>query len=57
VIDEMNRRVGKRVNGTLVAGWIYSDALHIVADTHGTTAFQQGSWMQTTVALRERMAS
>jgi RHS repeat-associated protein len=33
VIDAMNRRVGKRVNGTLVRGWIYSDALHIVAET------------------------
>jgi RHS repeat-associated protein len=36
VIDAMNRRVGKKVNGTLVAGWIYSDALHIVAETDGT---------------------
>jgi RHS repeat-associated protein len=38
VIDAMNRRVGKKVNGTLVAGWVYSDALQIIAETDGTGA-------------------
>jgi RHS repeat-associated protein len=38
VIDAMNRRVGKKINGTLTTGWIYSDALHIVAETDGAGA-------------------
>jgi RHS repeat-associated protein len=36
VIDGWNRRVGKKVNGTLVQGWLYSDQLRIVAETDGT---------------------
>jgi RHS repeat-associated protein len=36
VIDASNRRVGKKVNGTLVAGWLYSGALRIVAETDGS---------------------
>ncbi|HEY2091288.1 MAG TPA: BPSL0067 family protein [Thermoanaerobaculia bacterium] len=35
VIDASNRRVGKKVNGTLVAGWLYSGAQRIVAETDG----------------------
>jgi RHS repeat-associated protein len=38
VIDASNRRVGKKMNGTLVAGWIYSDHLRIVAETDGSGA-------------------
>ncbi|HEV8433394.1 MAG TPA: IPT/TIG domain-containing protein [Thermoanaerobaculia bacterium] len=36
VVDAMNRRIGKKVNGTTVAGWIYSDQLRIVAETDGS---------------------
>jgi RHS repeat-associated protein len=38
VIDAQNRRVGKRVNGALVAGWLYADQLRIVAELDGTGA-------------------
>ena len=36
VIDGQNRRVGKKVNGTLVQGWLYADQLRIVAELDGT---------------------
>ncbi|HEY2092950.1 MAG TPA: RHS repeat-associated core domain-containing protein [Thermoanaerobaculia bacterium] len=35
VIDAANRRVGKKLNGALVAGWIYGDARQIIAETDG----------------------
>jgi RHS repeat-associated protein len=38
VIDAANRRVGKKLNGTLVAGWIYGGHLRIIAETDGTGA-------------------
>jgi RHS repeat-associated protein len=38
VIDALNRRVGKKVNGTVVTGWIYSDNLRVIAETDGTGA-------------------
>jgi RHS repeat-associated protein len=38
VIDGQNRRVGKKVNGTLVKGWLYGDQLRIVAELDGTGA-------------------
>jgi RHS repeat-associated protein len=36
VIDGQNRRIGKKVNGTLVRGWLYADQLHIIAQLDGT---------------------
>jgi len=36
VIDAANRRVGKRVNGTLVEGWLYQDSLNPVAQLDGS---------------------
>jgi RHS repeat-associated protein len=38
VIDGQNRRVGKKVNGTLVKGWLYGDQLRVVAELDGTGA-------------------
>lgn len=38
VIDASNRRVGKKVNGTLTTGWIYGDQLRIIAETDGSGA-------------------
>ena len=35
VIDGQNRRVGKKVNGVLVQGWLYQDALELVAELDG----------------------
>jgi RHS repeat-associated protein len=35
VIDGQNRRVGKRVNGVLVQGWLYQDQLEPVAELDG----------------------
>ncbi|MBI5497757.1 MAG: RHS repeat-associated core domain-containing protein, partial [Deltaproteobacteria bacterium] len=35
VIDARNRRVGKRVNGTLVQGFLYEDQLRIAAEFDG----------------------
>jgi RHS repeat-associated protein len=35
LIDGQNRRVGKKVNGTLVAGWLYSNQSQIVAELDG----------------------
>jgi RHS repeat-associated protein len=37
-IDGRNRRVGKKVNGTLVQGFLYSDQLRIVAELDGSGA-------------------
>ncbi|MEW5878212.1 MAG: RHS repeat-associated core domain-containing protein [Acidobacteriota bacterium] len=36
VIDGRNRRIGKKVNGTLVQGLIYDDQLRIVAELDGS---------------------
>jgi RHS repeat-associated protein len=36
VIDGQNRRVGKKVNGTLVKGWLYGDQLRVVAELDST---------------------
>jgi RHS repeat-associated protein len=36
VIDAQNRRVGKKVNGILAAGWLYADQTRIVAETDGS---------------------
>jgi RHS repeat-associated protein len=38
VIDARNRRVGKKVNGILVQGWLYADQLRIVAELDGSGA-------------------
>jgi RHS repeat-associated protein len=38
VIDGQNRRVAKKVDGTLVAGWLYADQHRIVAEFDGTGA-------------------
>ena len=35
VIDGQNRRVGRKVNGTLVQGWLYQDGLRPVAELDG----------------------
>jgi RHS repeat-associated protein len=34
-IDGQNRRVGKKVNGTLVQGWLYTDHLRVAAELDG----------------------
>jgi YD repeat-containing protein len=36
VIEGRGRRVGKKVNGTLVTGWLYTEQLRIVAELDGT---------------------
>ncbi|MGA7614563.1 MAG: RHS repeat-associated core domain-containing protein [Thermoanaerobaculia bacterium] len=36
VIDGLNRRVGKKVNGTLLQGWLWRNQLQIAAQTDGT---------------------
>ncbi len=36
VIDGRNRRIGKKINGTLVQGFIYDDQLRIVAELDGS---------------------
>jgi RHS repeat-associated protein len=38
VIDGQHRRVGKKVNGTLVQGFLYGDQLRIVAELNGSGA-------------------
>jgi RHS repeat-associated protein len=38
VIDGMNRRIGKKVNGSLVKAWLYRDALEPVAELDGSGA-------------------
>jgi len=38
VVDGQNRRVGRKVNGTLVQGWLYGDQLRIVAELNGSNA-------------------
>ncbi len=36
VIDGQNRRIGKKINGTLVQGWLYRDSLKPVAELDGS---------------------
>jgi RHS repeat-associated protein len=36
VVDGQNRRVGRKVNGTLVQGWLYQDQLRPVAQLDGS---------------------
>ena len=38
VVDGENRRVGKKVNGALVQGWLYKDRLNPVAELDGAGA-------------------
>lgn len=38
VMDGQNRRIGKRVNGTLVKGWLYQNQLNPVAELNGSGA-------------------
>jgi RHS repeat-associated protein len=38
VVDGRNRRIGKKVNGTLERGWLYIDSLSPVAELDGTGA-------------------
>ncbi len=38
VIDPQNLRVGKKVNGALVRGWLYGDQIRIVAELDGNNA-------------------
>lgn len=40
VVDGKNRRVGKRVNGTLVRQWIWSSQLRIAAELNGSGQIQ-----------------
>jgi len=35
-VDGQNRRIGKKVNGTLVQGWLYQNQLNPVAELDGT---------------------
>jgi RHS repeat-associated protein len=36
LVDGMNRRIGKKKNGTLVKLWLYSDALHPIEELDGS---------------------
>ncbi len=36
IVDGQNRRVGRKVNGTLVQGWLYQDQLRVVAQVDGS---------------------
>jgi RHS repeat-associated protein len=38
IIDAWNRRIGKKVNGTLERAWLYKDGLHPVAELNGSGA-------------------
>jgi RHS repeat-associated protein len=38
VIDSQGRRVGKKINGTLVKGWLYQDGLRPLAETDGSSS-------------------
>lgn len=38
VVDAAGRRIGRKVNGVLVQGWLYQDALKPVAELDGTGA-------------------
>ena len=38
VVDGQNRRIGKKVNGTLTTGWLYQNQLTPVAELDGTGA-------------------
>jgi RHS repeat-associated protein len=38
VVDVRDRRVGKKVNGTLARGWLYGDDLRVIAELDGNGA-------------------
>ena len=38
VVDGEGRRIGRKLNGTLVQGFLYADDLHIVAELNGANA-------------------
>ena len=38
IVDGQSRRIGKKVNGTLVQGWLYDGQLRIVAELDGSGA-------------------
>ncbi len=38
VVDGLNRRIGKKVNGVLVKGWLYQDALRPIAELDGSNS-------------------
>ena len=38
LVDGRNRRIGKKVNGTLERGWLYKDGLNPIAELDGTGA-------------------
>ena len=47
IIDGANRRIGKKINGTLIQGFLYSDQLKVIAELDGagnvTSRFTYGS--------------
>jgi RHS repeat-associated protein len=38
IYDALNRRIGKKINGTLVQGWLYADGLLPIAELDGSGA-------------------
>jgi RHS repeat-associated protein len=48
IVDGQNHRIGKKVNGTLVKGWLYDDDLRPIAELDGSNAvvsrFVYASW-------------
>ena len=51
VIDGLNRRVGRMVNGTLARGWLYDGDLAIVAELHDWRRFDSPRAVMAYLAL------
>jgi RHS repeat-associated protein len=55
LVDGANRRIGKKVDGTLVRGWLYKDGFHPVAELDGAgnlaALFVYGSKAQVPAAM------
>ena len=45
LVDGANRRIGRKVNGVLIQGFLYQDALNPVAELDGSGHVVQGSFM------------
>ena len=50
VVDGLGRRIGKKVDGVLVKGWLYKDGLDPVAKVHGSGRAPRGRLGETGIS-------
>ena len=55
VIDASNRRVGRKVDGTLEKAWLYKDGLNPIAEFDWDASIQSGCWSPGSCTLHAAM--